>query len=215
MKKLIYAGIFFVAIGMFSCDAGDEPGIDGTATQKLAGEWFLQLRDESGKLVIPYSLVTTSNTAANVATELWFVDHSFFGTQSKLAVDPNALTFTTTDGQNIDFAPAGAPDDYPLVALGKIEKVISASAQTVTITNGKVLKDSFIAPSKAKTDSMYMQITGKYVEDTYQASEYKITTVGGVPDTTVVWKLTGSAIQIDGPYTLSGYRRTGFREDEH
>jgi hypothetical protein len=215
MKKLIYAGVFFVALGLISCDAGDEPGIGGTATQKIAGEWFLQLRDESNKVVIPYSLVTTSNTAANVATELWFVDHSFFGTQSKLAVDAGALTFSTTDGENIEYAPADAPDDYPVVPLGKVETVVSSSPQTITIADGKVLKDSFIAPSKAKTDSMYLQITGKYVADTYQASEYKITVVDGVPDTTVVWKLTGSAIQVDGPYTLSGYRRTGFREDEH
>jgi len=215
MKKLIYAGVFFIALGLVSCDAGDEPSIGGTATQKIAGEWFLQLRDEANNIVVPYSLVTTSNTAANVATELWFVDHSFFGAQAKLTVDPNALTFTTTDSPNIDYAAADAPDDYPVVPLGKKETVISGSPQTITITSGKVLKDSFTAPSKAKTDSMFLQITGKYVADTYQATEYKITTVDGVADTTVVWKLTGTAIEVDGPYTLSGYRRTGFREDEH
>lgn len=215
MKKLIYAGIFFVALGLVSCDAGNEPSIGGTATQKIAGEWFLQLRDEANEIVVPYGLVTTSNTAANVASELWFVDHSFFGMQTKLTVDPNALTFTSTDGTNIDYARADAPDDYPVVAIGTVKKVVSGVPQTITIANGKVLKDAFIAPSKAKTDSMFLQITGKYVADTYQASEYKITTVDGVADTTVVWKLTGTAIEVDGPYTLSGYRRTGFREDEH
>lgn len=215
MKKLIYGGLFFLALGLFSCDAGDEPGIGGTATQKLSGEWFLQLADEDNKIVVSYNLFTTSNTAANVATEMWFIDHDVFGAQSKLTVDPNALTFNSTNSPNLDYAEPVVPAGKPVVKLGVTKKVLSATPQTVSITDGKVLKDSFIAPSKTRTDSMYLHITGTYVANTYQASEYKITTVAGKADTTVVWKMTGTAVEADGPYSLRGYRRTGFREDEH
>ena len=215
MKKLIYAGVFFVALGLVSCDAGEEPDIQGTATQKLAGEWFLQLTDEDNNVIIPYSTFTTANTSANSASEMWFIDHDVFGAQSKLTIDQTGLNFSSTNSVNLDYAAGDAPDETEVVKLGTIEKVLSPVPQTVTIANGKILKDSFIAPSKTKTDSMYLNITGNYNADTYQATEYKITTVNGVNDTTVVWKLTGSAIEPDGPYILSGYRRTGFQEDEH
>lgn len=204
-----------MALGLFSCDAGNEPGIEGTATQKLSGEWFLQLTDDANKVIIPYRLFTTSNTSANIATEMWFIDHNVFDAQSKLTVDPNALTFTSNKSPNLDYADPVVPAGKPVVKLGTNKKVVSASPQTISITDGKVLKDSFIAPSKTRTDSMYLHITGDYVANTYQASEYKITTVEGKADTTVVWKMTGTAIEPDGPYILRGYRRTGFREDEH
>lgn len=215
MKKLIYAGFYFLALSLVACDAGDEPDIKGTATQELSGEWFLQLTDEANEVLVSYNLFTTSNTSANAATEMWFVDHDVFGAQSKVTVDPNAFTFSSTDSPNLDYAPGDAPAEKPVVKLGTVKKVVSGVPQTITISNGKVLKDAFTAPSKTKTDSMYLQITGKYVADTYQASEYKITTVAGKPDTAVVWKMTGTAIEPDGPYIMSGYRRTGFREDEH
>jgi hypothetical protein len=215
MKKLIYTGMFFLALCLFSCDAGNEPGIEGTATQKMSGEWFLQLADDANEVIVSYNLFTTSNTAANVATEMWFIDHDVFGAQSKLTVDPATLTFTATNTPNLDYADPVVPAGKPVVALGATKKVLSASPQTMTIADGKVLKDSFIAPSKTRTDSMYLQITGNYVANTYQASEYKITTVAGKADTVVVWKMTGTAVEPDGPYILRGYRRTGFREDEH
>lgn len=216
MNKIFkYIGILTIGISMVACDAGGEPGVGGTATQKLSGEWFLQLTDEANEIIVSYNLFTTSNTAANVATEMWFIDHDVFGAQSKLTVDPNALTFTSTNSPNLDYAAPVAPAEKPVVKLGTSKKVLSATPQTVTVTDGKVLKDSFIAPSKTRTDSMYLHITGNYVANTYQASEYKITTVAGKADTTVVWKMTGTAVEPDGPYILRGYRRTGFREDEH
>ena len=215
MKKIIYVGLIFAALGLASCDVGNEPDIQGTATQKVAGEWFLQLSDDDKNVIVPYNLFTTTNTSANGAGEMWFIDHDVFGAQSKLNIDQTGLNFSSTNSVNLDYEPGDAPDETEVVKLGTIKKVVSPVPQTVTIADGIVLKDSFIAPSKAKTDSMYLRITGNYNADTYEASEYKITTANGVKDTTVVWKLTGSAVEPDGPYVLSGYRRTGFREDEH
>ncbi|MBK6546755.1 MAG: hypothetical protein IPO78_08955 [Saprospiraceae bacterium] len=212
MKSIKYL-VFLFLITFQSCDLTDEPAITGTAVQSMAGEWFLQLADATdGTLYVDYSMCTTSNTAANTADKMWFFDHDhFFSTQNKLSVNINDLSFSSDDDNLLYDATHKAPTGKPVVAIGTVKTVLSATPAKIKITNGKILKNAARPPSKTTTDSLYMLMTGVYSQFNYMADTYQINGV----DTTVVWKLVSTLTADDGPYAISGYRRTGFLEDEH
>jgi len=68
--KIVFCSLFIVAF-LSSCDLTDNPAIEGSNTEAMAGEWYLQLMDAvDSTLYVDYSLATTSNTAANVADKL-------------------------------------------------------------------------------------------------------------------------------------------------
>lgn len=160
-NKLLYTLLTALFIGFIS-SCQEDPEIGGTAVQPLAGDWFVQAKDANGNVLVDYSAITTYNTAANSATEMWFDDH-FWGTKFKVPVNASALTFAGTAMQNSDPA-------YDV---------------QITIANGKIIEQGTVGPeSKSPTDSIYYEVT--YSDD---------------PD-----GLT---------YYMSGYRRTGFEEDEH
>lgn len=210
---MLLGAICFLA----SCDLGTEPDIDGTATRKMAGEWYLQLFDIDDNALTDYSLFTTSNTAANLSTEMWLIDNDLFAAQTKLSTNQDALTFTQAGpGDNLLYEGDGdAPDPSNVVDLGSTEEVQSATYKSMTITDGRILANAAHPPSKTVTDSLVMTITGNIVTDTYTAISYSIVDNGGVLDTSVVWQKVSSTLTAEGPYLLKGYRRTGFLEDEH
>jgi Lipid-binding putative hydrolase len=214
MKKL---NILILISGLFilqSCDKVALPEIGGTKVQEMCGEWYLRLlKATDSTQLVPYSLATTSNTAADVADKMWLNDGGhFFTFQSKMDVDISALTFKSQDIDNINYSgPPTAPPAKPIVKLNVEKSNTSADPIKMTITGGKISKGSYTAPSKAKTDYFDSRITGIYETYTYFAEKYTI--VG--TDTSVVWKLKTKELESDGPYILAGYRRTGFLEDEH
>lgn len=213
MKNIQYYLLAILLIFQ-SCDLTDDPAITGTQVQKMAGEWFLQLRDAvDNTLYVDYNMVTTSNTAANTADKMWFLDHDhFFGTQNKMTVNITNLTFTADDANILFDGTHTKPAGKPVVSLGTIKTANSAVPSRIKIADGKILQNAARPPSGTQTDSMYMLMTGVYATYEYRAESY---TINGT-DTTVVWQLINSPGESeDGPYKLSGYRRTGFLEDEH
>lgn len=120
MKKIICSLFAILALSLISCDK-DEPG--GTATQDVAGEWYVtfDLIDSDGDVTPAADLldlgwfyadkgiVRTFNTAANVADQMCISDMESFGYGSmgtsaisqylcfnvKVAVDQAAGTFAT------------------------------------------------------------------------------------------------------------------------
>ncbi|MEO7175831.1 MAG: lipid-binding protein [Saprospiraceae bacterium] len=214
--KIIFL-LLVVGFAFQSCDLGTEPDIGGTNTRKMAGEWYLQLFDADDNALTNHSLFTTSNTAANLSTEMWLIDNDVFAAQTKLSTNQDALTFTQAGpGDNLLYEGDGdAPDPSNVVDLGSTEEVQSATYRSMTITDGRILANAAHPPSNTVTDSLVMTITGNIVTDTYTAISYSIVDNGGVLDTSVVWQKVSSALTADGPYLLKGYRRTGFLEDEH
>ena len=74
MKNKFLILLATIAFGFASCDLGDEPEIGGTATQAVAGEWWTTFTVAGEDVYgLGYQQITTSNTAANVASE--FFDH--------------------------------------------------------------------------------------------------------------------------------------------
>lgn len=95
MKKYIILLLSLATIFAFTNCADDvEPG--GTATQAMAGDWYVVLADKDGDVIDsdPF-LITTYNTAANVPTEMFFDDGGFL--KGKVNVNIGGLTFNTSD----------------------------------------------------------------------------------------------------------------------
>ena len=147
-----------------SCEK-DEVG--GTATQALAGEWYVTVDavDENGKTVyediygLGKVLMNTYNTAANVGTEMWLDDNSnFWDFKIKVASDVNNLTFASN----------GAVTNTKLNDDG--------SACKVTIEGGKVLPKAGLTPHGTPADSIVFYAS--FDDDTYPAkygfAKYKI-----------------------------------------
>ncbi|AFD08703.1 lipid-binding protein [Solitalea canadensis] len=158
IKVLIVAFTAIVSSTMISCER-DNPDPGGTATQNLAGEWWVQWDQLPGV----YFHIVTYNTSANSASEMWFDDQgTFWEVKGKINTDQNSLSFSGSDIQNVYYD------------------------SKFTITEGKVIKEGAKGPvSKSVTDSIYFKIS--FSDDD---------PVGTV-------------------YTLSGYGRTRYAEDDH
>ncbi len=213
MKKINFLLLIISLIVLNSCDLTTDPDVGGTNVQEMSGEWFLQLKDSATKDVyVDYSLNTTSNDASNSSDKFWLIDHgSFWGFQSKMNANVQNFTFDANNSANILYTNPPAVGARPIVALGTIKKVQSSSPYKMIVSNGKISKGTFVAPSKTNTDFLSCLATGIYKKFTYVAESYSI--VNG--DTSMVWKITEEADEVDGPYLIEGYRRTGFLEDEH
>ena len=80
MKKVLYLSMMILAMAFTSCSK-EEPG--GTATQKVAGEWYVTVSavytdgTEDDWTDAP-CLMTTMNTAANDASKMYLTDINYF-----------------------------------------------------------------------------------------------------------------------------------------
>lgn len=102
MKKLIYFACMLA--GLFVMTSCEKDEVGGTATQALAGEWYVTADavDANGNLVfedvfgLGRFLLNTYNTAANTATEMWIDDNkNFWEFKVKVAANVKGLTFQT------------------------------------------------------------------------------------------------------------------------
>lgn len=145
-----------VIIAMFSIacvkERDNDPG--GTATENLAGEWWVQIKVNNALIVPDYFKILTYNTAENSPTKMWLDDFEhIWPFKFKIDVDPAAKTFTA----------ANAASSYTNI--------------TVKSATGKILEDVSKGPvSKAVTDSIYFE--AEFSDDPgvkYQFTGYKRT----------------------------------------
>ncbi len=129
---------FILALTLTSCDEGGEPNIGGTVTQKFSGDWYIIALEPDG--VTPayggdYNLYSTYNAASN-DENFWIDDHdSWMEIKTKVQA---------TDLKNLTFS--GKPDSEELYTEG-----------TVTVTNGKILKDAATSFGGHVVDSIYFE----------------------------------------------------------
>lgn len=102
MKKFLkYAALSLFVAGVSSC-AKEEIG--GTAVKDMCGEWYVFVDgvDAEGNVVYedpfggPFTLYTF-NTNANLNTEMYLYDDSFWGYQVVVNVNYNEKTFSASD----------------------------------------------------------------------------------------------------------------------
>lgn len=130
MKKILLFACIAAGLMLASCEKEE---IGGTATQALAGEWYVTADavDKDGKVVftdeelfgIGQFHVNTYNTAANVANEMWVDDlGNFWEFKVKAAADVNNYTFSTPD--------SAANAYYDCKVLIEGGKILPAAATT-------------------------------------------------------------------------------------
>ncbi len=136
MKKLtIYTLLISVSLFWAACQEDPEPG--GTATQDVAGEWWVTyyIDDGAGNLVDisgGYLKAMTFNTADNTADKLWVSDlGNFWDFQVKVDYDASGKTFAISEGENVSYE------------------------SEVTIEDGRMLLGQGESTSGVKTDSIY------------------------------------------------------------
>lgn len=116
--------------------------IGGTATENLAGEWYVQANVvENGEVIEdPYGIgrfkIMTYNTASNNANEIWIDDdQNFWKFKIKATADANGLTFSASSAQN------QRGDDI-----------------TVNVTNGKITKNGGVQNNGSPADYITMDV---------------------------------------------------------
>lgn len=157
MKKSLYSifALMAMLVAFTSCEKDE---IENTATVEMAGEWHVNV-----ELVAPDGEVldgnwfgdgtyniATSNTAANVPTEMWLLDAvcTYYPYQVKINVDPSNMTFSATNAENLFGPSAWLLENYEMVA-----------GETVTITGGKIVKNGTTTPSGMPADYIEFYIS--------------------------------------------------------
>ncbi|MCD8177758.1 MAG: hypothetical protein LUE98_10130 [Tannerellaceae bacterium] len=169
MKKIILLSIMIAGIFLTSCE---KDKIGGTATESLAGEWYVTVdamnadgstwgEDPFG---IGHFLIATYNTAANVESEIWVDDcEQFWDFKVKAKADANMLTFSANEAESV-------------------YRDGTAIAITVSIVDGKILLGGATTPSGMPADSIVFKVTfsddtntTNYGFDHYKISGYRYT----------------------------------------
>ncbi len=160
-KYLIGIVAFSMLLLFTACDEAEDANIGVTSIEEMAGDWYVTTAF-NGNTVLGYKKITTYNTAANTNDKMWINDNGKIWEFKAVAnVDYASKTFS---GENLESNYSGTPI-------------------TVTITNGKILKNAATTTGGNRSDSIYFDI--EFSDDP-----------GNI-------------------YTIAGYKRTGFAEDEH
>ncbi len=155
---MILAGMLFTA-----CDK-DEAG--GTATQAMAGEWYVSvdLVDDNGDLfysgvdffgLSEHMLLNTYNTAANSSTEMYVDDlGNFWDYKVRVNCNVKSLTFSSNGAVANE-----AYDDCD-----------------VTIEDGKIMYGAATTPHGTPADSIvfYVSFSDDSYPDYYGYAKYKV-----------------------------------------
>jgi len=129
---------FILALTLVSCDEGGDPSPGGTNTAKYAGDWHVIAFEPDG--VTPafggdYVLFSTYNASSN-DENFWLDDHDNW---MEIKTKVQATDFT-----NLTFS--GQPDSPELYLGG-----------TVSVTNGKILKNAAHSFGGHVVDSLYFE----------------------------------------------------------
>jgi hypothetical protein len=189
---LMVTSIF--ATGLFSSCEMDDPEVEHTAVSEMSGEWFVQWDVQDPATggwdpVAGYTHIMTSNTSANTSTEMWIGD--LFGDPRNLASTTVGTFWTFMVRANVNL------DGLTFTANDKSIATVGAKPATAT------------TPAKPPVpyDINVKIMDGKIIKD------------GSTPPSGTTTDSIQFQIEFeDDPgtiYRASGYKRTGFLEDEH
>lgn len=157
INKSAFKSTFLIALSVMlfvACKKEKDTSAGGTATQDLAGEFWIQIKQNNTPLVPDYFKIITYNTAENIPTSMWIDDQEhLWPFKVKIVVDPAARTFSAANAQS---------------SYGNI---------TVKINNGKILQKVTKGPvTQTVTDSIYFE--AEFSDDpgeVYQLAGYRRT----------------------------------------
>ena len=120
-----------LCMAITSCQKED---IGGTATESLAGDWYVEASVDGNVIYGPFHLLTY-NTSANNPNEIWIDDKgNFWDFKVKGTGDINSLTFSAANAQNVSYD------------------------CTVNITNGKIIKNGGTQNNGSPADLLMMDV---------------------------------------------------------
>lgn len=155
MKRVLYLSMLALSIMLTACEKDE---IGGTATEELAGEWYVNvdLVDANNNVVYTDEekfIVNTYNTAKNIPGEMYVDDlRNFWEFKVKTSVD--GLTFKTNEPADNEYYDC-----------------------KVNITEGKVLPKAATNPHGTKADSIvfYVSFSDDDNPTKYRISGYRYT----------------------------------------
>lgn len=127
-------------VALLSCDLGNDPDIGGTPLQAMCGEWWVQTKIDGKDADLGYHIITTSNTAANNTTDLQIDDHGLI---------------EDLDLSHVQFV---AKVDLPNLTLLKgVDLPNISGGSSVSLLEGKILKNAVKTASQITADSLHMK----------------------------------------------------------
>ncbi|MBD0725587.1 hypothetical protein B6A10_10390 [Flavobacterium sp. L1I52] len=130
--------ILSISSSLVSCDEGGNPDAGGTKTKNFAGDWHIIALEPDGETPAyggDYNLFSTYNASSN-DENFWIDDHdSWMEIKTKVQA---------TDFKNLTFS--GQPDSDELY-----------TGETVTVTNGKIMKAAAHSFGGHVVDSIYFE----------------------------------------------------------
>jgi hypothetical protein len=148
MKNIaIYFLTIASAVLVSSCDQ-DDPNIKSTSGAAIAGEWYVTAEVDGDDIGLGHFKIITSNTAADVASEMLVSDYvepnsesgNFWSFVVKANVSPENKTFTASE---VTSTAIYEEEPYPI---------------KVNILNGAILPGQGHSKTGVATDSIYFEI---------------------------------------------------------
>lgn len=134
LKKVSFLLVSFVMITSFvSCEEDDPVAEEsGLVLEEMLGTWVVDMTWDGD--FYDHNTITTYNTGGNDADAMWIDDLEHgWGLKAKVDVNQDAMTFSGTDLEELHYG------------------------VTVTITEGKIIKNGATTPSGAVVDSIYFK----------------------------------------------------------
>ena len=135
LKKI---SLLFLAITLttsfVSCDNESDADISDVALDELGmrGTWVVDIDADGDNQA--FSTISTYNSADNSTSTMWLDDQQHgWGLKAKVNVDPNSLTFSGTDLDELYYG------------------------VTVTITEGQIVRNNATTPTGDVVDSIYFK----------------------------------------------------------
>ena len=209
MKKIInkIVGLSFLLVVLYACN--EDPDIWDSSTVAFDGNWYVSYdHEEYGEDPFEYGFTPlyTYNTADNDGQEIWITDDGNFYWDYKVRIPVNQSDVTFGSDQEVNNISIKIITDTIPVADGETDYLITPDTiktndgkadsliilyryHQAKLMNGQIIPNSVSLPSGAIADSIYFEI---WFEDLIDATEIE-----------------------NDKLIVSGYRQTGFPEDEH
>lgn len=222
MKKLIYM-LAVSFIGLTACN--DDIEIWDSAVLDYSGSYVVQVQEEDGTVLDDYTdahKIDIYNTTNDVPNELWISDHGkYLELTSKffLTGDVSSFTSKSREFDDLTLNSSTVSEDFTPkpTAIGETvtKKIWGAKAALV---EGKILPKAMTTAAGNVADSIYMKVVFMQGDVTFTSVEVPEAYRADPEVAEFKWTIESSAYDAtstDETYVYSGYRYTGFPEDEH
>lgn len=221
-NSILYIALALFSFTFYSCD--EELEIWDSNTLSYSGTYDYQLLSEDEATVfVDYSSgeqIQVYNTAENVDNKIWIYDlHHLFPLKSKFILTGNSTGFQSTSTNWDDLTNNLDALDLPTAEPTAAGETLTEDRDYIraAITEGSIGTADVETTGGNTSDSIRIKIilySGTATFTSYETDE-ETWVVPGVPE--YAWEFTSVAYDNskDETYVISGYRYTGFGEDEH